>query len=206
MPAGDAMRTRYTPDDLLGLPDGKSYELVNGELLERYGGARYSLVGGEVFLRLFAYCENRALGLVWPSDNGYECFPHAPNTVRKPRVSFIRADRMTEDRIPNGWVTIPPDLAVEVVTPDDMAEQLEAKVADYRRVHVPLIWVIYPDQRKVRVFRHNGPITDLHEDDELSGEDVIPGFCCRLRDILPTPPESAEDHDQAAGPNGSGPA
>ncbi len=57
-------------------------------------------------------------------------------------------------------------------------------------MNVPLIWVVYPDSRKVRVFRHNRPITELHEDDELSGEDVIPGFRCRLRDILPTTTES----------------
>ncbi len=85
-----ATQARYTPEDLLAMPDGKSYELVHGQLVERDMGAESSLVGGELYFRLRLHCRDRESGLVWPADNGFQCFPHDPDLVRKPDVSFIR--------------------------------------------------------------------------------------------------------------------
>ena len=113
---------------------------------------------------------------------------------------------MPGDIAPEGWVKIPPDLAVEVVSPNDSAEDLEEKLDDYRKAGVPLIWVIYPEARMVKVLRRDGPPRELREDDELSGEDVIPGFRCPLREILPRRASAGEPPATPAGPNGSGPA
>ena len=55
--------------------------------------------------------------------------------------------------LPQGWGKIPPDLAVEVVSPNDSADALEEKLDDYQKVGVPLVWVIYPEPRTVKVFR-----------------------------------------------------
>ena len=107
--------------------------------------------------RLDRFCEEHGLGIVWPADNGYQCFPHAPGLVRRPDVSFIRRGRLPGDVSPEGWVRIPPDLAVEVVSPNDSAEELEEKLDDYRKAGVPLVWVIYPKARKARVFRLRRP-------------------------------------------------
>ncbi len=197
---------RYTPEDLLAMPDGKNYELVDGQLVERGMGAESSLVGGKLFSRLDRFCEDRDLGIVWPADNGYECFPHAPGLVRRPDVSFVRRGRLPGDVSPDGWVKIPPDLAVEVVSPNDSAEQLEEKLEDYQKAGVPLLWVIYPKARKARVFRLAGPPAELEEDDVLSGEDVIPGFRCPLGEILPRRTPAEETRGTPADPNGSGPA
>ncbi len=199
-----ATKTRYTPEDLLALPDGKSYELVRGQLVERNMGAESSGVGGRLFLRLGQFCAEHGLGMAWPADNGFQCFPHDPGLVRKPDVSFVRRGHLPGDVEPVGWVRIPPDLAVEVVSPNDRVEELEEKLDDYRKVRVPLIWVIYPKQRKVKVLRRDGPPSELGEDDELSGEDVIPGFRCLVREILP-PRKPADPVSSApAAPNGPG--
>ena len=152
------------------------------------------------------FCREHDLGKVWPADNGYQCFPHAPGLVRRPDVSFVKKGRLPGDVSPKGWVKIPPDLAVEVVSPNDSAEELEEKLDDYRKAGVPLIWVIYPEQRKARVFRLDGPAVELEEDDDLSGEDIIPGFRCPLREILPRRAPAEEPHTTPAGPNGAGPA
>src|SRR5262245_26593020 len=182
---------RYTPEDLLAMPDGKSYELVNGELVERKMGAESSLVGGRLYWRLAPFCEEHDLGIAWPADNGYQCFPHDPDLVRRPDVSFVRRGRLPGDVAPKGWVKIPPDLAVEVVSPNDRVYALDAKLADYRKVRVPLVWVINPESRTVTVYRIDGSIRLLFEDDELSGEDIIPSFRCPVWAILP-PREPAE--------------
>ena len=140
-----ATEARYTPEDLLALPDGKSYELVDGQLVERNMGAESSLVGGELHFRMRLHCQDHGLGLVFPADNGYQCFLHAPGRVRKPDVSFVRRGRLPGNVVPEGWVTIPPDLAVEVVSPKDRVYELDEKLADYRKVSVPLVWVINPE-------------------------------------------------------------
>ena len=201
-----ATEARYTPDDLLAMPDSKSYELVDGHLVERHMGAESSLVGGELYLRLAPFCKERDMGKVWPADNGYQCFPHAPGLVRKPDISFIKRGRLAGDIAPDGWVKIRPDLAVEVISPGDSVEELEEKLDDYRKAGIPLVWVIYPKARKARIFHLAGPPDELSEDDELSGEDVIPGFRCPLREILPRRQPAAEPPTTPAGPNGAGSA
>ena len=201
-----ATETRYTPEDLLAMPDGKSYELVNGQLVERKMGAESSWVGTRLCSRLDRFCEEHDRGTVWGADNGYQCFPHAPGLVRRPDVSFVKKGRLPGDIAPDGWVKIPPDLAVEVVSPNDSAEDLQEKLDDYRKAGVLLIWVIYPKARMVNVLRLDGPPRELREDDELSGEDIIPGFRCPLREILPRRAPAEEPRTAPTAPNGPGPA
>ena len=179
-------KTRYTPEDLLAMPDGKNYELVDGRLVERNMGAESSWIGGNLYFALRSHCKDPTVGWVWPADNGYQCFPHAPKLVRRPDVSFIRAGRLPGGQLPKGHVRIAPDLAVEVVSPNDLAYEVEEKVDDYQKAGVPLIWVIYPENRTVFIRRGNGSVTQLHQDDELSGEEVILGFRCTVRSLFPT--------------------
>jgi len=192
----------YTPEDLLAMSDGGAYELVGGQLVERNVGAESSLVGGKLYFRLYRFCEDHNLGITWPADNGYQCFPHEPGLVRRPDVSFVRSGRLPGDVAPKGWVRIPPDLAVEVVSPNDLVEALEEKLDDYRKVEVPLAWVIYPELRKVKVLRRDGSVSELREDDELSGEDVIPGFRCLVCEILPKRLPADTGPQPPNGPNG----
>jgi Uma2 family endonuclease len=199
-----ATQTQYTPEDLLAMPDGKSYELVGGQLVERDMGAESSWVGGEVLFALRRHCAEHKVGWPFPADNGYQCFPHEPNLVRKPDVSFIRIGRFAGETVPKGWIKIAPDLAVEVVSPNDKVEAIEDKLEDYRKVGVPLVWVIYPNSRTVRIYRSNGLTSFLHEDDDLSGEDIIPGFHCPLRVIFLLRVPSPDAAPSPTGPNGHG--
>jgi len=191
---------RYTPEDLLAMPDGKSYELVGGQLVERNMGAESSYVGGELYFRLRLHCRDRELGLVWPADNGFQCFAHEPGLVRKPDVSFVRHGRLPGDKPPEGWVQIHPDLAVEVVSPNDSFDKLEEKLDDYEKAGVPLVWVISLKSRRIIVYRSNGSVSRLREDDDLSGEDVIPGFRCPIREILPPRPQPPQVQPAPNGP------
>ena len=148
-----ASTTQVTPEDLLNMPDSKSYELVDGQLVERKLGSESSWVGGRLLLRLGQFCEEHALGWVFPSDNGYQCFPHDPRKIRRPDLSFIRLGRLPGGVLPKGWTTIPPDLAVEVVSPHETSYELDKKLEDYRKAGVPLVWVINPNSRTVWVIR-----------------------------------------------------
>ena len=200
-----ATETQYTPEDLLAMPDGKSYELVNGQLVERRMGIESDWVAGRLHARLDRFCEQHEIGWALLSESGgYQCFPHEPGRIRKPDVSFIRYGRLPGGVLPQGWAKIPPDLAVEVVSPNDLVYELDEKLEDYWKVVVPLVWVINPNSRIVRVRRKDGSGSDLHEADELSGEDIIPGFRCPVREILPRREPSTATPSSPNGPNGPG--
>jgi Uma2 family endonuclease len=182
-----ATKQHCTPEDLLVMPDAVSYELVDGELLEREMGWKSSVIGGEVGFLLKAHCKAHNLGWVAPADASYQWFPDAPNKVRRPDVSFIRLERMPADEEPEGHCRIAPDLAVEVTSPNDLFDDVEEKVEEYLTAGVRLVWVVHPSTRTVRVRRADGTISLLREADELSGEDVVPGFRCRVSDLFAVP-------------------
>jgi Uma2 family endonuclease len=147
-----------------------------------------SWVGGKIVRLIGSHLDGDQLGWIFPADNGCQCFPDLPNTVRRPDVSFVRANRLSWDQITDGWLRIVPDLVVEVISPNDLAEEVEEKVEMFHKAGVPLLWVVSPTARTVRVLRLNGTTTTLREGDELSGEDVIPGFACPVSSIFPPRP------------------
>lgn len=180
-------KTKCTPEMLLSMPDGDAYELVNGELVERQMGFRSSRIGGQLFELLAVHCREHRLGWVLPSDTGFQCFPDDPHKVRKPDVSFIRADRLSAAEEPEGWATIAPDLAVEVISPNDLFEAVAIKVNEYLEAGIRLVWVIDTATQKVYVYRHEGRGEILTSTDELSGEDVIEGFRCQVAALFAPP-------------------
>jgi Uma2 family endonuclease len=111
--------------------------------------------------------------------------------VRKPDVSFIRVGRLPGEKAPEGHTRIPPDLAVEVVSPKDLAYEVTDHVEDYLKADVRLVWVIDLHVRTVLIYRLDGSISGLREKDELDGEAVVVGFRCPVRELFRTPAPSA---------------
>jgi Uma2 family endonuclease len=109
--------------------------------------------------------------------------------MRRPDVSCIRSDRFTGEDLEDGFVSIVPDLVVEVISPGDRVYDLEEKLADYRSAGIPLVWVVYPPGRKVQVIYRGITRAQLGPGDELTGEDVLPGFRCRVADLFAGLPE-----------------
>lgn len=187
----------YTPEDLLAMPDRKNYELVDGHLVELNVSVLSSWVGGRMYRAVDSFVEEHQLGWAWGAALGYVCFADAPGKVRKPDVSFVRKERLPEGLTSEGYLYIPPDLAVEVISPNDSAYEVDHKAGEYLNAGVLLVWVINPVARTVIINRRDGSITGLREHDELSGEDVLPGFRCRVSTILPPKPAG-----QQAAPSG----
>lgn len=187
-------RASCTPEDLLRLPDGKLYELVDGYPVEKKMGAESAWIGGELLAVLRNFCREHNLGNVFPADVGFQCFPFAPNLVRKPDVSFVRRGRFPGGVLPSGNARLAPDLAVEVVSPNDTYYEVEQKVHDYLRAGVLLVWVVNPATRTVRIHRPGGALSDLEGQQDLTGENVLPGFRCLVADLFPRP-EGAQPAD-----------
>ena len=131
----------YTPEDLLALPDGHRFDLVDGHLVERSMGAESSWIAQQVNHRLCSYVAESRRGLVLGPDCGYQIFSDDPNRVRFPAGSFIHSGRLPNDVPPRGHVRIAPDLILEVVSPNDLAWEVDVKVTEYLQAGVLLVWV-----------------------------------------------------------------
>jgi Uma2 family endonuclease len=181
-----ASNVELSPDDVLDLPDGVAFELVDGRLKERQIGSLSQFVATRLARFLGNHCDDAGLAYVL-TESGYTCFPGRPRQMRRPDVSCVRADRLPFDQLGDGFLTIRPDLAIEVISPHDMVYDLEEKLADYRDAGIPLVWLVYPPLKRVRVIRLDGPTSEMGPDDVLTGEEVLPGFRCPVSDLFAGP-------------------
>jgi Uma2 family endonuclease len=177
--------TRFTPEDLLKMPDGKHYELVDGELVETEMSLESAWVAKTVSRRLDEVVEANRLGTVYSESASYRCFPDDPGKVRRPDTSFIRKGRLSEEQFREGHCLLAPDLVVEVVSPNDLYYEVDHKVTEYLNAGVRLVWVFNPNERNVRVFGSDGSVEQRGLTDELDGGDVVPGFRVRVDDLFP---------------------
>lgn len=169
------------------MPGQNGYELIDGRLVENRIGAKASQVATRIIRRLAGHCEGAQLGCVFDAECGYQCFPGFPNRVRKPDVSFVRADRLPGGQIPEGFFRFAPDLVVEVNSPGDSVSRVREKIKQFLDAGVSLLWEVDPRAREVYVYRADGSMTRLREGQQLDGENVVPGFLCRVDDLFPPP-------------------
>jgi Uma2 family endonuclease len=173
-----------TADELLALNlQDKRTELVRGRLVVREpAGFRHGVVAAELTARLADFARMKALGVVVAAETGFKIFSN-PDTVRAPDVGFIRAERVPHP-LPRGYGNVAPDLAVEVLSPDYRAGEVLAKVSDWLSAGCRLVWVIDADRRMARVYRADGSESIISADSTLDGEDVLPGFTCRVEEVV----------------------
>ena len=103
--------------------------------------------------------------------------------MRGPDIAVIRKGRVPEPS-PTGFAAFPPDLVIEIRSPNDRPGDVLGKVADYLSAGTALVWVIDPAHRAAHVYRQDGTEALLDAEDTLDGEDVLPGFVLRLDAIL----------------------
>ncbi len=181
-----------TVDDLVALPErpGIRYELHKGKLVEMPGaGAQHNLLVGLVYRLLFAFVGQQRLGLVF-SDGAAFVLRRNPDTVRIPDVSVVRRERVPVEGIPEGFWLGAPDLAIEIVSPHDRAEEVHERVRDYLVAGTRLVWVLWPKSRTVTVYWPDGTARELGPDEKLTGGDVLPGFDVTVSELFVAPEET----------------
>jgi Uma2 family endonuclease len=167
----------YTADDLLEISarDENRYELIQGRLRvmapagDVHGDMAMGLGG---WMRVYADQNN--LGKVFAAETGF-VLAQDPYTVRAPDVAFVTKERLSLG-MTGKYFPAAPDLAVEVVSPNDTAAEVQDKVQDWLRHGVRLVWVVEPKTRTVTIFRPDGSANVLQATDTLSGEEVLAGF------------------------------
>lgn len=96
---------------------------------------------------------------------------------------FFSRRKVRNNPLTGGWIRVVPDLAVEVVSPNDTAEKLSRKLRDYMDAGIPLVWVIYPGTRSGMAYRAR-TATPLLDKDAFDGEDILPCFRLPLGPFL----------------------
>ena len=170
---------------------GRFFELERGEILEMPPpGKVLGLVCSNAARILGIYGIERGRGYSCSNDAGM-IVEDDPDTVRGPDVSFYDDDEdiVTMER---RYAIEPPLLVVEVVSPNDKPARTVQRPAEYLKRGVKLVWVVDPESRTVVAYRQDhGPIL-LHESDELTGYDILPGFRCLVADLFATPGRKPE--------------
>jgi len=181
--------TKLTPDDLLHLPDGgKGYELVDGELKELNVSFLSSFVAGQTYFALRTHVGTSRLGWVSPEGTSFRCFPDDENRVRRADTAFHRLGRLTADQArAEGHCTVVPDLVVEVVSPRDLAYEVDEKRIEWQEAGAQLVWVIHPGRQTIHAYRADGTVRLIQRTDTLTAESVLPDFRVPVADLFRLP-------------------
>ena len=173
-----------TADELLVMPhNGYRYELIKGELRQMApAGSQHGRIAATIGIRLGLFVENNDLGTTYAAETGF-IIDTAPDTVRAPDASFVskeRAEAIDEE----GFFTGAPDLAVEVVSPNDRASEVTEKAFDWLRAGAKMVIVLDPKTRTATVYRGLDDVRIFTEDDTIDGGDVVPGWKLPLADVF----------------------
>jgi Uma2 family endonuclease len=164
-------------------PDGSRQELVRGEIITMPPpGGLHGVCCSKIVRRVGNFVDDNDRGTVACNDSGF-ITERGPDSVRGPDVAFWSKGRLKE--VPVGYFEMAPDLAVEVLSPSNTTKQILTKLGEYFAKGVRMVWVVSPEDRTVTIYRNEQEGRLLHETATIDGEDVLPGFRCRVSDLLP---------------------
>ncbi len=175
-----------TAAEFQALPDdGRRLELVRGEVVEVSGpNPRHALIVARMIRWLGGFVDDHRLGAV-TAEVGCQV-AQDPDSVRFPDVAYWSGDRLSAGNLER-FATAPPDLVVEVVSPNDKRTDVYRKVAMWLAAGVQVVWVVWPESRTVQVYRDDADPVSLGAGDTLTGGDLLPGLALPLAPLFAEP-------------------
>ncbi|HUR87193.1 MAG TPA: Uma2 family endonuclease [Solirubrobacteraceae bacterium] len=159
-------------------------ELIEGILHEMEPpGAEHGRVAMTVGMLLFNHVREHDLGIVFASEVGFQ-LASDPDTVRAPDVCFVAAERIPDTGIPVGYWAGPPELAIEVVSPNDRRSEVEGKALHWLDAGTRAVVVVDPPLRTATLYRSRHDVRILADDEPLGLGDVVPGWSPRVGDLF----------------------
>ncbi|MBC7814124.1 MAG: Uma2 family endonuclease [Burkholderiales bacterium] len=180
----------YTADDLWQLSQSPEYadmrlELDDGELIVMSpSGGLHGGDAGLFHIYVGTHVLKHDLGYTTIAEAAYILFknPNGKDIVYSPDVAYVRGDRLP-DGMPEKFIPFAPDLAVEVVSPTDTADEIQRKVENYMKYGTLLLWVAYSKTKSVAVHTPQGS-TIVGIDGTLDSGGVLPGFKLAVKDVF----------------------
>ena len=172
-------------EGLLELPRGRvRRELIKGELREMApAGHEHGRLAALLTASLIQHVLKNQLGAVYAAETGFKLASN-PDTVRAPDTAFVSQKRLQEVMSSTGYFPGPPDLAVEIISPNDRHSEVEEKVEMWLRYGVRMVVTINPQARTATVYRSLDEIRMIREEGRLEGGDVVPGWILPLTELF----------------------
>ncbi len=171
----DSLRRITTARELLAAGDIGRAELVRGRLRRMTpAGGEHGRVAMKIALRIGRFAEETGAGVVLAAETGF-LLETGPDTVRAPDVAFLRRARASDARI-RGFIPGAPDLAVEVLSPDDRPSEVQEKTREWLAAGALAVWIVDPDARTISLHAAGREPVTLGATDRLDGNDAVPGF------------------------------
>ena len=175
-----------TAEEFYELPeptDGTKLELVKGEVIAMPGpGLEHGEIQGNVYFQIKVFLKTKKIGRVFV-DSGV-ITERDEDTTRGPDISYYSKERLPLEKRVVKYNELPPDLCVEVVSPSNTKKELRDKIQEYFAVGVRMVWLVDPEDRSVTVLTSPKKGSTLYDDSELDGDEVLPGFICKVSEIF----------------------
>jgi Uma2 family endonuclease len=171
-------RTDVTVDELEKLSLPFPAELYNGKVVFKMPNFAHAVIQGKIVQKINNYLDAHPIGLVG-GDANFRLWPERATASRVPDVSFILKDRLPNDLY--RYPSIAPDLAIEILSPDDSFEDMMEKVDEYLSRGVKLVWVVVTRTREVLVCTTQSKYIVR---DTLTAPELLPGFELPVKDIF----------------------
>ena len=175
-----------TADELLKMGDIGRCELIYGELVMMSpAGLEHGMVASRINRLMGEFVDAHDLGILFAAETGFKV-ETKPDLVRAPDVSFIRKNRLPK-KMPKGFFDGVPDLAVEVISPDDTKREVSAKTNMWLAHGTTSVWVADPTPMTITIHRTGKPAIRLSIGEELRDEPALPGFVMPLSKVFQRP-------------------
>ena len=178
-------QVQTTADELLRLPRGRNrYELIRGELrMMAPAGNEHGALAALVTGFLIVHVRAQKLGKVYAAETGFK-LANDPDTVRAPDAAFVSQKRLDKVGPVQGYWPGAPDLAVEVVSPNDLYTEVSDKVAEWLEAGSKMVVVVNPRRQQVFVHAPDADVKVLEVEDTFDGGEVVPGWQLPVRDLF----------------------
>jgi Uma2 family endonuclease len=175
-----------TAEEFMRMPDpadGSKQELVRGEVITKPPPHfKHGFRQANTVSLLHAWARSSQKGRVTPESGVIT--EREPDTVRGPDVAFWSAERSPLSIVPDGYPDVAADLIVEIISATKRLARIIDKMREYFEAGVRMVWIVYSEDHTVRVYRSLDEGKILHSSATLSGEDVLPGFTCKVAELF----------------------
>ena len=178
-------KPRVSLKEFLALPETKPYlELIDGEVVEKaMPNAMHGTLVSQIIIALGNFLRAEPIARVETEVRHAE---HDNEWVFLPDISITKKERRPPPAEESGPIEVMPDLAIEVLSPDDRPGRVAQRVNYYLRAGVTLVWIVDPEDESVTVFERGAESRVVTAPDELTGEPVLPGFTLDLGRLFAT--------------------
>jgi Uma2 family endonuclease len=177
-----AVTRKFTLQDFFALPEDKPYnELIDGEAVPKALSQRFHSKTCMGLINLFEpWIQNKGeLGIEW----AIVLTRHGKDWVPVPDLLYISKERLTLDEFEDDSCPVPPELAIEIISPDQTFGEMAEKATDYLNVGVLRVWVVDPKAKSITVFAPDtAPVT--YRGDLLLTDSLLPGLELTAQQVL----------------------